>query len=82
MVAGDVRLNMQGLMEISNIANRKIAEPLAERVAARAGDGYRVERWERPSVAGWARTRVITDTPEAMIREVRTGALARALGGG
>lgn len=81
MSNAEVKMNMSGLVAISNAANEKIALPLAQRIASRAGSGYRVQSTPRTGVVGWARTRVITDTPTAMAREVRTGALARALGG-
>ena len=77
----NIKMNMSGLMEISNIVNQKVALPLGERVARSAGDGYSVQSTPRSSVEGWARTRVFTETPAAMRREVRSGNLARALGG-
>lgn len=76
----DVEMNMAGLVAIANQANEKIARPLGERIASRAGGGYRVDTWTRPGVGGWARTRVWTDSAEAYRRERRTGALAKSLG--
>lgn len=77
-----VKLNMGALVKISNIANAKIARPLADRIVASTGKpgDYRIEETERQSVPGWGRTRVFTDNPRAMSREARDGTLARALG--
>lgn len=78
----ELRMNMAGLVELSNVINDTVARPLAENIAASAGDGYAVQSTARPGVKKWGRTRVFTATPAAMRREVRTGALARSLGGG
>lgn len=78
----ELSMNMAGLVELSNIVNDKIARPMGERIVSSAGSGYRIESTPRGNVDAWARTRVFTDTPEAMRREIKTGALARSLGGG
>lgn len=77
-----VVLDMGALVELSNVANDKIAEPIAERVASAAGDGYEVRKTGRGGVPNWGRMRVFTVTPKAMVRERKRGALARALGSG
>lgn len=76
----EIKMNMAGLMEISNIANEKLADPLARRIVSQAGSGYEVRTTQRSSIPGWGRTRVITTDIRSMLRERRDGTLARALG--
>lgn len=80
-MSAETKMNMPVLVELSNQVNEKVARPIAERVARQAGAGVEVRSTPRSGVGGWARTRVLTVTPEAMRREVREGTLARALGG-
>lgn len=75
-----VKMLHSGLIEIANIANEKLAEPAAQRIVNAAGDGYRIDKWDRTTNRGWARTRVWTDKKEAYQRERREGTLARSLG--
>lgn len=80
-----LRLNMQGLIDVSNQANDAVVAPMARRASARAnsaGARSRVEISPRTSVGGWARSRVIDSSPGALRRESRTGALARSINGG
>ena len=70
----DVKLNMAGLVAISNIVNDTIAYPMAQSMAK---SGQRVQKTPRSSTKGWARSRVIGN----MSSEVRSGALSRVLGG-
>lgn len=75
----EVKLNFKGLIELSNAANKALAEPMAEAIAERLGDGYTVVRHDRETNSGWARTRVITTTAKAMRHEARHGELSRSL---
>lgn len=70
----DVKLNMAGLIEISNIVNDTVAYPLAQSMAK---SGQRVQKTPRTSARGWARSRVLG----RMSSEVRGGSLSRVLGG-
>ena len=76
----DVRLYMTGLQAISNIANEKICEPMAEKIVAGLGGGYRIDVTPRTDIPGWGRTRIWTDSEKAYRDEYVNGALAKALG--
>lgn len=81
-----LRLNMAGLIQGSNEVNEKVCLPAARKIAARAnasgaGAPYKVVSTPRGSSGGWARTRVVDDSPQAIRREAKRGTLARSMGG-
>lgn len=79
-MADDLELKFDAMTDISNIANRLVCVPIAQRIMAQLGPGYRISIRDRTHPGGWARTSVATASIEAMRREVRDGALAKAFG--
>ncbi|PFG16278.1 hypothetical protein ATK74_0812 [Propionicimonas paludicola] len=90
---GPVNLNMAELVEISNLVNREVCNPIGEQVLARAqadADGFaqsgnyrdtlRLEPDVRDGVEDWAHTRVVSGARYGHIVEAKHGTLARALG--
>lgn len=81
----DLKLNMSTLVAISNAANTEVCVPIGQAVAERAraaGVGsVTVTTEAREGVKDWAHTYVSTDEDGALVKEARTGRLARALGG-
>lgn len=72
-----VKLNSKGVREL--LRSQEVLADLeerADRVAAAAGPGHRVEAEIGPNRA---RAAVITDTPEAMVAEATNRTLTRAV---
>ena len=72
-----VRLNMDSLVRISNLANESICIPIAHRIAAKVYDAEVEPVEPRTSAEGWARTKVSRPN---LYKELNSGRLARALG--
>jgi len=91
-VAADFKLNMGGLIAISNAANdgvcREVAEAaMANMVASAPKDSgayagsFDIESESRTGVADFAHTRIRNSSPYALKVEAKHGTMARGLGG-
>ena len=69
------KLNWDGMIAVSNAANKSICQPIAQRIAAQV-DGH-VKTDPRGSVGDWAHSYAV-----AHIKHVKSGKLLRAFQGG